>query len=589
MGSASPGFGTYLRGHWTLVYLCSWAKPAGLQDARDLFGRYQDSRLHLLVLEAERRSTAEALGLNNDKRMAVGSMPALSRQALHLPTDSKYVWTIFVDPGGRAVFFVPRAPSLDDLSQLVERYLQATPAALSSERAQRLEFGLRNLQVTRVGDGWKGALKDALLGVSDVLLFGPSTGCDPCDADRVNASLPGLAKLSHSTGRSSVALLTREFSPNAEALRATTASVRIYVMESILPEMQSLPGTPDVGLVVHLQAIPDRPHVETFASWHKQAADGDTVTTSAPSGQRTGPPFELCPDGDVGGLRSVTHSGGIISALDAARNHILQFEANGRYLGSIGQIGQAPGDLYRTRALASDKAGRVYVLNQTSSRVDAFDQGGQLLSTWPVDTNTDSIAVTSTGDVLVNGADNGKPVEVLGHQGAPLRSFGAMLSAQELDAPSDLDLRKIAMLNRAQVIVSRDDDIYLVYKFAPFVAKYSLDGQLRWRRKLVGGSLDSLTQAVWKEEVRPGLVRSGFDGVTLPLVSRAATVTSRNRILVLLNDASFTILSDSGEVVQQSEKPLGIPPSATSIAEADGLAYFVSPHRCVQAIRSPER
>lgn len=64
---------------------------------------------------------------------------------------------------------------------------------------------------------------------------------------------------------------------------------------------------------------------------------------------------------------------------DAGTFRVQEYDAEGRYVRSIGQHGDAPGEFARPKGVALDRAGRLYVADAVSSVVQLFDPEGNLL------------------------------------------------------------------------------------------------------------------------------------------------------------------------------------------------------------------
>ncbi len=61
---------------------------------------------------------------------------------------------------------------------------------------------------------------------------------------------------------------------------------------------------------------------------------------------------------------------------------ILRFTSNGRYIGSWGRKGSAPGEFEQPHALALDSQGRIFVGDRSNDRIQILDQTGKVLDIW---------------------------------------------------------------------------------------------------------------------------------------------------------------------------------------------------------------
>ena len=68
--------------------------------------------------------------------------------------------------------------------------------------------------------------------------------------------------------------------------------------------------------------------------------------------------------------------------VDALLFHVEIQDASGRLIGTIGQVGDAPGTFARPRGIAVDAEGHVYVADAAFDNIQIFDLTGQLLMHW---------------------------------------------------------------------------------------------------------------------------------------------------------------------------------------------------------------
>ena len=84
----------------------------------------------------------------------------------------------------------------------------------------------------------------------------------------------------------------------------------------------------------------------------------------------------VAPNGDI--WVADGHRGG--------NNRIVKFSRDGRFLlqvgGGVGSESKEPGRLNDPHGLAMDSRGRLYVADRGNSRIQIFDQGGNLLAIW---------------------------------------------------------------------------------------------------------------------------------------------------------------------------------------------------------------
>lgn len=74
----------------------------------------------------------------------------------------------------------------------------------------------------------------------------------------------------------------------------------------------------------------------------------------------------------------VTSTGDIIVS-DALNFRVQVFSPEGRYLSTIGSMGDAPGTFSRPKGVAADSDGNIYVVDALFDNIQVFDKGGRLL------------------------------------------------------------------------------------------------------------------------------------------------------------------------------------------------------------------
>lgn len=89
------------------------------------------------------------------------------------------------------------------------------------------------------------------------------------------------------------------------------------------------------------------------------------------------------PNEEEGKLFSPTNlaldSQGRLHVSDTGAFRILQFDGEGKYLRSIGNLGDRPGEMSRPKGIAVDREGRIYVVDAAAQVVQVFNSEGELL------------------------------------------------------------------------------------------------------------------------------------------------------------------------------------------------------------------
>jgi tripartite motif-containing protein 71 len=100
---------------------------------------------------------------------------------------------------------------------------------------------------------------------------------------------------------------------------------------------------------------------------------GDSIQ----SGNRSAPPVVLQHDTLRRPQGVCVDRRGALYVADTFRHQVLRFDAGMRYLGPVGQPGEAPGQLSEPQDLAVDDAGRLYVVECRSHRMQVFAGSGE--------------------------------------------------------------------------------------------------------------------------------------------------------------------------------------------------------------------
>ncbi|MEE8585799.1 MAG: peptidyl-alpha-hydroxyglycine alpha-amidating lyase family protein [Acidobacteriota bacterium] len=82
-------------------------------------------------------------------------------------------------------------------------------------------------------------------------------------------------------------------------------------------------------------------------------------------------------------------------------NRIVKFSADGSFIKSWGQTGYGPGEFRDPHALAMDSQGRLYVGDRANSRIQIFDQEGELLAQWTQFGRPSGIYIDSNDTIYV--------------------------------------------------------------------------------------------------------------------------------------------------------------------------------------------
>src|SRR5258708_1435153 len=170
----------------------------------------------------------------------------------------------------------------------------------------------------------------------------------------------------------------------------------------------------------------------------KFTTDGQLLQTIGAKGQRsdTGVPAD---DFSAAAWKKVTHGGGpfnlptdiafapsgemlMTDGYGNARVH--KFSADGKYLFSWGEPGNAPGQFNLPHGVWIDRRGRVLIADRENDRVQIFDQDGKLLTVWPTELIGPAFFYVDAEDTVYIPEHNGGMISILTLDGERLARWG---------------------------------------------------------------------------------------------------------------------------------------------------------------------
>lgn len=182
-----------------------------------------------------------------------------------------------------------------------------------------------------------------------------------------------------------------------------------------------------------------------------------------------------------------------IYVLDQGNQRIQKFDAEGKYLATIGRQGEGPGELQFPMSLDIDAQGYLYVPDISNQRLQIYtpegiDHKGISMNRGALGTIrllSDGRMLKSSGGMMAisPGAMNEKAAppplfKLLDPAGEEIKEFGA---------PHDYkDFITNMMGNRVHFALGGNDNIYVAFDYQNRIDKYSPEGELLWQadRKL---------------------------------------------------------------------------------------------------------
>jgi len=232
-------------------------------------------------------------------------------------------------------------------------------------------------------------------------------------------------------------------------------------------------------------------------------------------------------------------SQGNIYVLDSGNHRIQKFSSDGKYLATIGQQGQGPGEFQYPQSLSLDSEGYLYISDMGNRKIHVLKPGGGEDHTIQMnERGIENIRWVPTGQIVMGGGggmmmmgpggmsedqDLGKLLTVLDSEGKVVQEFGEKLDYK--------DFLMNRMGNRYHYGVDKKGQVYVAFDFQNRIEKYSPEGKLLWRsdRKL-DFDVTSPKKKSGSRKMSGGMVE-----IRMPQMNRCAngiTVDEKGRVWV---------------------------------------------------------
>lgn len=180
---------------------------------------------------------------------------------------------------------------------------------------------------------------------------------------------------------------------------------------------------------------------------------------------------------------------GNIYVLDSGNHRIQKFDAGGKYMATIGNQGQGPGEFQYPQSIDVDSNGMLFVSESMNRRIQILTPEGKEQKTIKmIEDNIGLVRAFGSEQMLMGGTglfsfgmgmmNEGKKalpkfLKILNMEGKVQRDFGRQHDFK--------DFLMNRMGNQFHFILDRNDNIYVAFDYQNRIEKYAPDGTLLWR------------------------------------------------------------------------------------------------------------
>ena len=236
---------------------------------------------------------------------------------------------------------------------------------------------------------------------------------------------------------------------------------------------------------------------------------------------------------------------------DFRNNRLVVLDKNMNMKRVIGKIGSGPGRVTHPGEVGVSSDGTIYVVDSGNKRIEKFSIGGEYIGEFKYHRLFEGFAVSGAGEVYLGHPETGSLVTVYSSNGKVMRSFGKLKQFSEVygDKLASKNHTFKNAINRVRFSVDNDGYIYLTFRLAPLLQKYSPDGSLIFEHRLEGAEIENLTRVV-TTDTSDKYISSVIDGIEEHIILLDPIFDSRtNQIHILLADGSSYITNRKGEKV----------------------------------------
>ena len=283
-------------------------------------------------------------------------------------------------------------------------------------------------------------------------------------------------------------------------------------------------------------------------SWTSMQMPGEEIITYPADLSEAFPGLKLA---EIAGLIQKGDSTFILESY----NHRILAIKDGKIVHQIGGIGQGKGEFYYPRDFAIDNKINFYVFDFVGrgiNRVQCLDPGGKYLAGFNAESRAWGFAVDSSYHVLLGTPTLKVVVTEYDTLGKKLAGFGKLVLPSEIygDKYESSDKYYTIPMNRVNIAVDKDDNVWLSFLFMPLVLKYDKKGNLLFKKVIDLPGLEPVKKALWKPGSKEAkdYLSMNLDGIQMPVIIKDIIYNeSQSTFYLLLGNDTILVMSPTGE------------------------------------------
>ncbi len=263
---------------------------------------------------------------------------------------------------------------------------------------------------------------------------------------------------------------------------------------------------------------------------------------------------EVFPDLKLKEVQAMAQRNGLLYFLEPANHRIVVVKEN-KIVNQIGRIGQNQGELYYPRDFIIDSRDNFYVLDSVGkgdNRIQKLDHGGKYLSGFTTQPKAFGFAVNSKGKIFLGQPHLNSLISVYDCKGRRIKRFGELVLPSAVFGPGykNYDRTHKIPMNRVNIAVDAEDNLWVSFLFMPLVLKYNRKGELLLKKMITAPQLSPLLEAL----LNPGskeaknYLSMNMDGIQMTFISKEIICNrAENKVYLLLGSDDILVLDPGGK------------------------------------------